>query len=141
MVENDGQQADIALRAGLETAYQTQEQTIDDAIPPYTVGEGTPAEEAARKADAAVAAAATTAEATATFIAERRRLHEAHREARAVVDRWRETLAYAKERKRRLKQRGLPTETIMKVQTRAADRRRDAAESEEDFCNDTVAMN
>jgi hypothetical protein len=37
--------------------------------------------------NAAVAAAATTEAATATFIAERRRLHEAHREARAIVDR------------------------------------------------------
>ena len=29
----------------------------------------------------------------------------------------------------------------MKVQTRAADRMRDAAESEEGFCSDTVSMN
>jgi hypothetical protein len=98
MAENDGQQADIALRAGLETAHQAQEQTID-AILPYTVGEGTPEEEAVREVNTAVAAAATTEAATATFIAERRWLHEAHREARAIVDRWRETLAYAKERR------------------------------------------
>jgi hypothetical protein len=55
VVENDAHQADITLRAGLETAHQVQEHTID-AIPLYTVGEGTHEEEAAKKVDAAVAA-------------------------------------------------------------------------------------
>jgi hypothetical protein len=78
-----------------------------------------------RKVDAAVAAAATTEAATAMFITKRRRLHEAHREARAIVDRWRETLAYAKERERRLKQRGLLTEAIMQAgQSRGPEERR-----------------
>jgi hypothetical protein len=42
-MENDAQQADIALRAGLETTHQVQEHTTD-AIPLYTAGEGTPGE-------------------------------------------------------------------------------------------------
>jgi hypothetical protein len=95
-----------------------QEQTIY-AIPLYTVGEGTAEEEAVKEVDAAVVAAAIKETAAATFNTERRRLHEAHREARAIVDKWREALGYTKERERRLKQGGLLTKAIMQVQTRA----------------------
>jgi hypothetical protein len=133
LVESDSQQADIVLRSGLETAARVQEQAID-AIPLYTHGEGTAEEDAIKVVDAAVAAAAITETAETAFNTERRRLHTAHREARAIVDKWREALRHAKERERRLKQGGLLTKAIMEVQTRAANRRRDAAESEEDFC-------
>ena len=79
--------------------------------------------------------------AATTFKAEKRRLHEAHREARKAVDEWKEILGYAKERDRQNTQRGRLTKAILEVQTKAADRRRDAAAPDEDLCNDTVTRN
>jgi hypothetical protein len=139
VVEDDERQADDALRTGLETAIQAQEDAIDGIVL-YSEGEGSDGEEAAKEAAATAAASAIREQAATTFKAEKRRLHEAHRDARKAVDEWKETLGYAKERDRQNRQRGRLTRAILEVQTDALNRRNDEVVSDEDLYNDTVAI-
>jgi hypothetical protein len=140
MVDDDERQADDALRTGLETAIQAQEDAIDGIVP-YAEGGGSEGEETAKEEAATFAALAIREQAATAFKAEKRRLHEAHCEAKKAVDEWKEILGYAKERDRQNKQRGRLTRAILEVQAKAADRRRDAAAPDEDLCNDTVTKN
>jgi hypothetical protein len=57
MVEDDERQADDALRTGLETAIQAQEDAIDGIVP-YAEGGGSDGEETAKEEAAAFAALA-----------------------------------------------------------------------------------
>jgi hypothetical protein len=107
-------------------------------IAPYEEGEGTAEEEAADKEAARVAAIAIKAHAVAPFLAEKRRLLEAHRDARRAIDEWRESLGHAMERDRQNKQRGRLIAAIQEVQACALSRRNDAAGPVEDLLNDTV---
>jgi hypothetical protein len=80
MVEDDERQADDALSTGLETAIQAQEDAIDGIVP-YAEGGGSDGEETAKEKAAAFAALAIREQVATTFKAEKRRLHEAHRDA------------------------------------------------------------
>jgi hypothetical protein len=126
-MENDAQQADIALRAGLETTHQVQEHTTD-AIPLYTAGEGTPGEMRRPK----------------RWTPRSRRLRPKKQQRRRptrrgggytrhIAKRGRSSTSGDKPSGTRRsatggsrKGGGLLTKAIMQVQTRAADRRRDA---------------
>ena len=86
----------------------------------------------------AIKATADVQIAEAAFSAEQTRLHTEHRTAMAKVDEWQQALEQAKERTRRIRQKGPITDDITQVQVRAANQRKGTAESDGDLHSDTV---